>query len=508
MGMIKRIASVLASVAAILVLLVPVRAAPAASTLTLGVDQEAIGLDPHIVTAFSSFRRIELIYNRLVRFNHQLKLEPDLAESWEMPDELTYVFKLRKAVKFHSGRELTSEDVKFSIERVLDPATRSPARSFVDLVERVEAIDRYTVRIKLQQRYASLLTGLASGGLSIVEKAAVLREGNLQRTEAGTGPFMLKEWVPDNFMRLVRHPQYFRRGNPRVAEVIIKVIPSQATLLAALRTKSVDMAAISDPNVLESAKRTPGVRVLLTAGLNARNIGLNTARPPFNDVRVRQAVAAVLNRQQIIAMAESHLAAVTGPLPVTLRDWALPPAKLPFYTTDLQISRRLLAEAGYPSGLAFGLMTAPSYEGGLSVAQVVQEQLRAAGIEVNLEVVEWGTYVNRWRRRDFDAFVGLKSGFPDPDNFLYRTLQSQSAINVYSFKDAEVDRLLELGRTTTDYKERKAVYDGLQKIIAEKLPLIFLYVPLDKMAISDRVRGFRLIPGGQLTYVEETSLGQ
>ena len=190
----------------------PVRAGPAGTTFTIGVDQEVVGLDPNLVTAFSSFRRIDFLYNKLVRYNDRLEIEGDLAESWEFPDPRTVVFRLRRGVRFHSGAEMTAEDVKFTLERVLDPATRSPGRSFIDVISDIETPDRYTVRAKMRFPLASLLSGLASANLSIVEKAAVQRFGNLQRNVAGTGPFMLAEWVPDNFMRLVKNPNYFRQG--------------------------------------------------------------------------------------------------------------------------------------------------------------------------------------------------------------------------------------------------------------------------------------------------------
>src|SRR5712691_9678133 len=228
----------------------PVRAAQAGTTLTLGVDQEVVGLDPNLVTAFSSFRRVDFLYNKLVRYNDRLEIEPDLAESWEYQDPRTITFHLRRGVKFHDGSEMTAEDVKFTLERVLDPATKSPGRSFIDQIASIETPDPYTVRIKLSLPLASLLSGLSSANLSIVEKSAVQKAGNLQRTEAGTGPFMLAEWVPDNFIRLVRNPNYFRRGLPKVDTLIIRVIPDQASLLAGLRAGDLDLASFNQGTVI------------------------------------------------------------------------------------------------------------------------------------------------------------------------------------------------------------------------------------------------------------------
>jgi peptide/nickel transport system substrate-binding protein len=267
----------------------PVRAGPAGLTFTIGVDQEVVGLDPNLVTAFSSFRRIDFLYNKLVRYNDRLEIEPDLAESWEFPDPRTVVFRLRRGVRFHSGAEMTAEDVKFTLERVLNPETRSPGRSFIDVITAIETPDRYTVRVKMQFPLASLLSGLASANLSIVERAAVQRFGNLQRNVAGTGPFMMAEWVPDNFMRLAKNPNYFRRGMPRFDTLIIRVIPDQASLLAGVRTRSLDMATINQGSVITAARRESGLTVMQKAGLNLRIFAFNTTRPPFTDPRVRYA---------------------------------------------------------------------------------------------------------------------------------------------------------------------------------------------------------------------------
>jgi len=483
----------------------PVRAAPAATTLTLGVDQEVVGLDPNLVTAFSSFRRVDFLYNKLVRYNDKLEIEPDLAESWEYQDPRTITFHLRRGVKFHDGTELTSDDVKFTLERVLDPATRSPGRSFIDVVKQVEAPDRYTVRLKLNLPLASLLSGLSSANLSIVSKAAVQRFGDLQRNVVGTGPYMLAEWTPDNFMRLVRNPDYFRRGLPKIDTIIIRVIPDQASLLAGVRSGSLDMATINQGAVITAAKREAGVVVLQKAGLNLRIFSYNTTRAPFTDPRVRYALSWAIDRQAIVNTAEFGYATISGPVPAST-PWALPLSKLPSYAADVQRAKQLLADAGYPNGFSTRIVTSPTYEGGSAVAQVIQEQLRAVGVTATLDTVEWGTYINRWVARDFDTMIELRGGDPDPDRFLYRTFHSTGAVNNFLFKDTAIDRLLERGRVNIDSARRRTIYDELQRALIEAAPALFLYVPMETQVLQPSVRGFRIIGNGALYYLEEASL--
>ena len=481
------------------------RAAAGKVTLTLGVDQEVVGLDPNKVTAFSSFRRIDLLYNKLVTYDADLRVVGDLAESWDAPDARTYVFRLRKGVQFHDGQELTADDVAFTIERILDPKTASPGRSYIDAIESVTAADRYTVRVHLKYPLASLLSGLASGNAAIVEKAAVLKSGDLQKTEAGTGPFMLAEWVPDNFMRLTKNPRYFKRGLPKVDEVVYRIIPEQASLLAGVRTRSLDMATISDGSVVKQAQGDRGLSVLQAPSLNLRIYSFNTTRAPFTDARVRDAIAYAIDREAIVKAAEFGLGVVSGPVPAPAKLWALPVGDFPEYHPNPAKAQKMLQDAG-AAGASFKIVASPTYEGGLAVAQVIQSQLRAVGLTPAIENVEWGTYINRWVKRDFDTMVELRGGDPDPDRFLYRTFYSTGAVNNFLFKDSAVDKLLDRGRVHVVAAERKPIYNDLQKALVEKAPAVFLYTPYESQVLQPSVKGFRLIPTGALTYLEETSI--
>lgn len=505
-SVVKRHSWLLIALVSVLIPLVPVRGAPAPLTVTVGVDQEVVGLDPHLVTAFSSFRRLDLLYNKLVRYNDQLAIEGDLAESWDNPDSRTYIFHLRRGVQFHSGNELTSEDVRFSLERVLDPATRSPGRSFIDVIDKIDVIDRYTVRLKLKHQLASLLSGLSSGNLAIVEKAAVGKLGNLQKTEAGTGPFVIAEWVPDNFIRLSRFPGYFRGGLPRVDQVIIRVIPDQASLLAGVRSRSLDMATINQGSVIVQAKREPSLVVVQKPGLNLRIFSYNVTRPPFNKEAVRYALSFALDRQAIVDAAEFGFAQVSGPVPASATLYATPAGGFPSFRRDVARAKQMLAQAGFPNGFATKIVTSPTYEGGIAVAQVIQAQLREVGVQATLDQVEWGTYIDRWVKRDFDSMIELRGGDPDPDRFLYRTFHSTGAVNNFLFADSAIDRLLDRGRVNLEYDRRKAIYDELQKTLTEKAPALFLYTAFETQVLQSYVKGFRIVGNGAIYYLEEVTL--
>lgn len=480
-------------------------AAPGKVTLTIGVDQEVVGLDPNKVTAFSSFRRVDLLYNKLVTYDAGLHVVGDLAESWDNPDSRTYVFHLRHGVRFHDGAEMTSADVVYTISRILDPKTASPGRSYIDVIDTVSAPDKYTVRLGLKYPLASLLSGLASGNAAIVEQAAVQRAGDLQKTEAGTGPFMLAEWVPDNYMRLARNPHYFKRGLPKVDEVVFRVIPEQASLLAGLRSRSLDMATISDGSVVKQAMGVNTLAVQQAPSLNLRIFSFNTTRKPFTDSRVRDAIAYAIDRQAIINAAEFGMGVVSGPIPAPDRVWALPVANFPEYRPNPGRARQMLQEAG-AAGASFNITVSPTYEGGLAVAQVIQSQLKAVGLNANIQNVEWGQYINQWVKRDFDTMVELRGGDPDPDRFLYRTFYSTGAVNNFLFKDSTVDRLLDRGRVHVTVAERLPIYHDLERALVTGAPAVFLYTPMESQVLQTYVKGFRIIPTGALNYVEQASI--
>jgi len=317
---------------------------------------------------------------------------------------------------------------------------------------------------------------------------------------------MLKEWVPDNSMTLVKNPDYFEPNSPAVDKVIFRVIPESASLLAGIKSGDLDIATINDGATIRQAMATPQVTVKSKPGINVRTFGFNTTRKPFTDERVREAMALAIDRKQIVAMAEFGMGTPTGPVPVAATDWALPLSELPFSSPDTAKAKALLSEAGYPNGFAFNIVCSATYEGGLAVAQVIQSELKEIGVTANLEVVEWGTYIDRWVKRDFDSMIEIRGGSGEPDRFLYRTLYSTGGVNNFMFKDDETDRLLDLGRSQTVPAERKATYNALQKLLCEKAPLIFLYSPNENHVIGPRVEGFKQVGNGSLYYITHTSV--
>lgn len=470
---------------------------------------DAVSLDPNVDPAFSSRRRYEHIYSRLVRYDDQLKIVPDLAESWKILDGgRTYVFTLRQGVRFHNGRECVAEDIKYTFERILDPKTGSPGRaSFVD-VESIETPNRYTVAVHLKGPHAAFLSACASPFAYIVPREVVEEKGHLRNVACGTGPFMLQSWTVGEEMVLVKNPDYFIKGEPRVDAIVFSVIPEESSRIAALRAGNVDMIALDSPLSVRALKNDPAIQIISQQQLPYVGLGLNCKREPFTDRRVRFALSWAIDRQAVLDACAFGYGGVTGPIRPSCKEWAIPVAQLPSYSPDKQMAKKLLAEAGLNKPLSFKIMCSSGAEGLVEVAQAVQAQLREIGVKAELDLVEWGTYIKRWKERDFDAFTCLNGSYPDPHDELYPKFYTGGPQNVYGFSSPKVDALLDKGKVTVDPDERKKIYNELQKILVEESPIINIYVGNQFHAARAGVKGFKQVPTGDTYYLCQVQLGK
>ncbi len=474
--------------------------------LELAVDQAPVGLDPHVVTAFSSFAVIGQIYDGLLEVNAGLALEPALATSWTVTDDgLQYVFQLRDGVKFHNGRAMTAEDVVYSFDRIMDPETGSPQASRFNEVESLVATGPLEVTFTLKVPFAPFLSNLPN--LTVVPREVVeANGGSLQQAAVGTGPFMLKEIVPDTYVLLVANPDYYRPGQPKLAELRYNVVPEASTRAAGMRTGTYNLIPDVDPATAETLKNARGVTLLGVQDLAYTLLGLNVTRAPFNDPRVRDAINYAIDRDEIVEAVYFGNAVPGGPVSPGLEEWATPVSNFPCYATNPDKARELLAQAGYPNGFDANLITFGTIQAVSDVAQVLQAQLATVGIRLKVNVAEFGAFVQAWRNSDFDTFVSLNGGATDPDGYLFRTFVTGGSTNVFKFSDPAVDELLQLGRTTTDHATRVNIYDHLQKRLACTGPVAHVAYGTLFSAISDNVIGFQQLPTRGLRYLREVEL--
>jgi len=474
-------------------------------TLELAVDSSPAGLDPHKVTAFSSFAVISQIYDGLLELNADLQLEPALAERYEISDDgLTYTFTLREGVVFHNGRPLTADDVVYSLERILDPETGSPQASRFTQITSAEAADATTVVFTLSEPFAPFLSNMPN--LFVVPREVVEANGDLQQVAVGTGPFVLVEVVPDTYLRLEANPNYYRPNEPGVAALRYNVVPEASTRAAGLRTGTYHLIPDVDPTTALTLGAAANVTVLEVPGLAYTLLGMNVTRAPFDDPRVRAAINVALDREELVEAVFLGNAVAAGPLSGALTDWAVDLASFPCYAGDASAARALLAEAGYPDGFAFEILTFGTRRDVSDTAQVVQAQLERAGLSVNVNVAEFGTFVQDWSNSNFDAFVSLNGGNIDPDGYMHRTFITGGSTNVFKFSDPNVDALLERGRTTTDVATRQSIYAELQTALACEGPIAHLNYGTLFSAHRNEVSGFQQIATGNLRYLRSVTL--
>lgn len=478
--------------------------------LTLVRQGEATNLDPHKVPAFTSHRVFELVYSGLTRLGPDLSVQPDLAESWTItPDGKQISFRLR-AAKFHNGDPLTSADVKFTYERILNPDTKAVARAFFSDVETIDATDPRTAVFHLKQPNVALLIYMAHPNASVVsQKVAQAAGGDLSKKEhaIGTGPFRLAEWAPDNFMRFEAFREFYVPGQPYLDGVRINIVPDEAGITAALRTRAADMALIADARVARTLGQEAGVAVSAKPSLNYHLLFLNTKRPPLDNPKVRQAIAYAIDRKQIIDTVALGSGDPTGPIPPALSLYALPTGEHELYKRDVAKARRLLQEAGVgPVSLTILTQsTEPVYA--KDIAQIVQQQLAEAGITLNIELLEFTQWVQRWLKADFDMAPGLNSGQPDPDFYLFRYFTDDGNLNfVHSYKNPTSSNAIKQARTLADPAKRKEHYAVAQRELVNGVPFVWLYVGRDYVGLQGTTKGFVHLPTGSILYLRQTWL--
>ncbi len=443
-------------------------------TLVVGKTAEATDLDPHLTNAVSRQRVTQLMYSYLVQTDAELKVQPDLAERWEIaPDGKTYTFFLRKGVKFHNGRELVADDVKFSIERNI--LNKTQGAGLVTSIDGIETPDPSTVRITLNGPDAALLASLASAWFGIVAKEEIDKAGgDLRKSAAGSGPFVLEEWVPNQTLKLRRNPDYYVQGQPYLDGITFQVIPEESTIVAQLRSGNVHLALLEDNKNYQLVRDAPGLVTTRSARQGFDYLNINNQKPPFDKLEVRQAISYAVDRAEVMQVAASGLGTLIAPIPPALKEYALDPATLPEYKPDLDKAKQLLAQAGFPNGFATEIQSVPTLPTMFNGMQVIGDQLKKVGIEAELKPIEYGIWLKSFNDKEFIMTTNLSGGNADPDSLLFNRIHSSGA-NQNNWKDAEVDALLEQGKAAIDVARRKEIYTQVQKMLVTKVPQLWLF---------------------------------
>jgi len=497
----------------------PVAAQPA-GTLVVGLVAEPVNLDPAQVTDLNSNRVGRRIVETLVTFpDESTQVVPGLAESWAISkDGLKYTFKLRKGVSFHDGTPLNAEAVKFSIERQIIPEHpfnklgKYPfANYFFGNVKAVEAVDPQTVEFILKEPRASFLAVLTAGAASIVSPTAVRKLGvDYPLTPVGTGPFKFVAWDRGQRVVLEKNAGYWKHP-VKIDRVIYRPIVEGQARLTELLTGALDLIVDTPPDFVPQLESNPKVMVLKQVGVHVWYLGINNQKKPFDDKRVRQALNYAVNKEALVR----DVLKGTGSFsrgPVLPNTWGAD-AALKAYPYDPERAKKLLAEAGYPSGFSTTLWVPESGSGmqlPVAMSTVIQSNLKAVGVNVALQTMEWGAYLAKLRTKEQDLFaLSWMAGNEDPDLVMYPLLHSSqwtpNGPNRALYKNERYDELLHQARLTTDQKKRAELYREAQRILVDDAPWVFVDHEIQTAAHAKRVQGFKLHPSFDLR-VETISL--
>jgi peptide/nickel transport system substrate-binding protein len=458
--------------------------------LTIGTNQDAVGFDPQVSNATASSRILENIYSGLLRFNEKLEIQLDLAESYTVDSPTQYTFKLRKGVKFHNGRELKAADVKYSFERIKDPATGSSRASQFALLDSIATPDDYTVVLKLKSPYAPLLSVLAGRdtGAIVAKEVVEANGGKLDKVAVGTGPFMLAEYIPNTHTRLVKNPDYFIPGHPYLDGVTYQPIPDDTARSTAVRTGAVDMIEYAPPKDLTALKADPKIVITGDGNNNVRFLAFNMTVKPFDNQKVRQAIAWAIDRQQVMDAAVSGAGTPLTAGPFLPSFW--PGLQQPVYKQDIAKAKQLLTEAGYPNGFTAKLKNTPTYSFLGNAGIVVQEQLKAVGINFEIVSLEWSVFLADYLGKNFEAAVSGYSAFADPDAPLDGTYVTGRKNNFMSYSNPKFDALVAQAAATSDQAQRAQLYRDAQTILLDDSPMVFLYAANEYEAMQSYAKGY------------------
>ena len=470
--------------------------------IVVATTNSAAVLDPRIGTDEVSQKAHQLLYGSLVRIANDLRVVPDLAETIEQPDPLTYVARLRRGVLFHNGRELTSEDVVYTFRSFLDPKFGGRSGAY-RLLAAVDAPDKYTVEFRLKEAFAAFPVNLVMGIVQAGSGTANIRQ------PIGTGPYKLAEFVPDDRLVLAPFPQYWE-GAPRNAGLILKVVPDDTMRGLELRKGTVDLV-VNDiaPDIVWQLREEGRLPVVTAPGSDYAYMGVNLTHPILSRLEVRQAIALAIDREAIVKHLRRGLATPAAGI-VPPMSWAFEPNVFEL-RHDPAEAMRLLDAAGYPdpdgdgpgTRFALTLRTSTSEVYRLQAA-AIQHDLARVGIRLDVRSTETLTLFADMARGNFQLYTALFVGVTDPDMLrrVFHSAQKPPAgLNRVFYSNPEVDRLIDEAARAASEEDRKALYSRAQQLTAADLPYVPLWYRLNVAVSQPDIRGVSLSPTADFSFL-------
>ena len=479
--------------------------------LVAGIESYPLQLDPRYATDANAVRVGNLIYNSLLRADNRSHLQAELVDSWRMIDATTYVFNLRRDVKFHTGRPLTAADVKFTYESILDPSSRSPKRGLLKPLRAIEQTGAYQLQFHLFAPHAPFVEQFTLG---IVPVGSPSDADISQQPPPGSGPFMLEAMDSGEKVTLRRNPNYWEE-KPPLPGVIFKIVPDALVRVLEFKKGNIDfMQNDLEPDMIPWLRSNSNATVDAYLGTTFQYIGINLRHPILRNVKVRQALAYAIDRDNLVRHLLKGTGTVAGGLLSPL-NWAYD-ANGRRWPYDPKRAKRLLDEAGYPDPDGDGPL--PRFHLSFKttnidlrrrIAEAIKEQLQQVGIEIDVRSYEWATFYSDIKKGNFHLYSLAWVGIMDPD-ILYQIFHSSSfppnGDNRGRYSNPAVDRLLEQGRSTNELAERKRIYGQVQRILAEDLPYVPLWWWNNVVVKKPALENFTPYPDGDLISLKHVAL--
>jgi peptide/nickel transport system substrate-binding protein len=451
-------------------------------------------LSPIMHTSIGEWAATKLMYNNLVRMSYKREVVPDLAESWEPKENgKVWVFNLLKGVKFHIGREVTAEDVVATFQTILDPKNSAPYRGEIGPIDKVEAVDKYTVQFTLKALFADFPSLLTVPNARIVAREGLEDFKVLAGKEYGSGPFKMKEFVPGDHIAVERFPDYYKKGLPYLDGVYFRIIPESSTEITALRKKETDMILEMTPENYSQVATVTGVDAMVVPGGTFNNVIMPADKPPFNDNRVREALKYAVDRNLMLAAIYGAHGELGNDHPVSSAYKFY--ESLPMRAQDIVKAKALLKEAGYSSGLGFKLFISTSPPAREKIAVILKEMARPAGFQIDIEVMGYDRFLAQvWNKGV--PYIGNYGTRPTADAILMKLYHDKEGMDEgrWAPSHPEAIKLLDQAREMVDTEKRKRLYTEFQKISRDEGPFIIPFFRSELSAKWNYVKDYNLNP--------------
>ncbi|MEN6492245.1 MAG: ABC transporter substrate-binding protein [Rectinema sp.] len=457
-------------------------------TLVFGLSGNPDTLDPQKTAGTLTFQVVKSFYDTLVEPDQSGKIVPALAESWSVsPDGLTWTFRLRRDVVFHNGQQFTSKDVKATLDRIVDEKTASPKRSEFSAIKEIRTPDAYTVVLSLSQPYAPLLASLASGWGAILPSDLIASGHNFAAEPVGTGPFKFEKWIRDSRISMTRNDKYWIKGLPKLAKVEFQIVPERAVQVQGLGVGSIDALEFVDPDDLPILQSNPKVTIKKELTSLIMVMAMNCSREPLNDLRVRQAVNYAIDKQVVLDVAYGG-----GKIGSTFLDTgnAYYTDFSNLYPYNPEKAKQLLKDAGV-GNREFTITVPQNYPLHVKAAELMQQMLAKAGMNVKLQLVDWSTWLSSvYSGGNYDFTVIGHTGKLDPDG----TLAGYGAGRYVKWYNATVDAKIKEAATISDFASRKKLYTDALEIMANEVPFVYIGTSYRYVGTRSNVFDFRMTP--------------